>query len=162
MRADRAGALPADVSGISIDSRSIAKGEAFFAIQGDNRDGHEFVDGALKNGAGLAVVARAKRAQFSAGAPLLADRDRRRDFEAQPREPRRDRVLHARLRAAQKVPQALGPGREREDLHVQRRLGRARVDAEEAFAAGQRAGKNARTREDGLGIREQGVELRRR
>ena len=71
MRAEKSGALPADVSGISIDSRSIAKGEAFFAIQGDNRDGHEFVDAALKAGAGLAVVARDKRAQFAADAPLL-------------------------------------------------------------------------------------------
>jgi UDP-N-acetylmuramoyl-tripeptide--D-alanyl-D-alanine ligase len=72
MRADKIGALPADVSGISIDSRSIGKGEAFFAIQGDNRDGHDFVEAALKNGAGLAVVARSKRAQFAADAPLLA------------------------------------------------------------------------------------------
>ncbi|MBI3702450.1 MAG: UDP-N-acetylmuramoylalanyl-D-glutamyl-2,6-diaminopimelate--D-alanyl-D-alanine ligase [Rhizobiales bacterium] len=72
MRADKYGALPADISGISIDSRSIGKGEAFFAIQGDNRDGHDFVEAALKNGAGLAVVARGKRAQFSADAPLLA------------------------------------------------------------------------------------------
>ena len=58
MRAEKSGVPPADVSGISIDSRSIGKGEAFFAIQGDSRDGHEFVDSALKNGAGLAVVAR--------------------------------------------------------------------------------------------------------
>ncbi len=71
MRADRAGALPDEITGISIDSRSLAKGEAFFAIQGDNRDGHEFVDGALKVGAGLAVVARGKRASFSSNAQLL-------------------------------------------------------------------------------------------
>jgi UDP-N-acetylmuramoyl-tripeptide--D-alanyl-D-alanine ligase len=48
----------------------LAKGEAFFAIQGENRDGHEFVDGALKAGAGLAVVARSQRGNF-AEAPLL-------------------------------------------------------------------------------------------
>lgn len=70
MRADRSGALPDQVSGISIDSRTLAKGEAFFAIQGENRDGHEFVDGALKAGAGLAVVARSQRGNF-AEAPLL-------------------------------------------------------------------------------------------
>ena len=52
MRADAAGALPADVPGMSIDSRTLGKGDAFFAIQGDNRDGHDFVDGALKAGAG--------------------------------------------------------------------------------------------------------------
>jgi UDP-N-acetylmuramoyl-tripeptide--D-alanyl-D-alanine ligase len=70
MRADRSGALPADVPGISIDSRSIGKGEAFFAIRGDSRDGHDFVAAALANGAGLAVVARAEAARFP-DAPLL-------------------------------------------------------------------------------------------
>jgi UDP-N-acetylmuramoyl-tripeptide--D-alanyl-D-alanine ligase len=70
MDAERAGALPAELAGISIDSRSIYKGEAFFAIKGDNRDGHDFVEAALKAGAGLAVVARAQSARF-AGAPLL-------------------------------------------------------------------------------------------
>jgi UDP-N-acetylmuramoyl-tripeptide--D-alanyl-D-alanine ligase len=71
MRADKFGALPAEVPGLSIDSRSVAKGEAFFAITGDNHDGHDFVETALKAGAGLAVVARTKRAQFAAEAPLL-------------------------------------------------------------------------------------------
>jgi UDP-N-acetylmuramoyl-tripeptide--D-alanyl-D-alanine ligase len=71
MHATRSGALAADVSGISIDSRSIGKGEAFFAIQGDNRDGHDFVEAALKGGAGVAVVARGKQSQFPAGAALL-------------------------------------------------------------------------------------------
>ncbi len=71
MRADRLGALPADIGGISIDSRSLAKGDAFFAIQGENRDGHDFVEAALKAGAGLAVVARAQAARFAADAALL-------------------------------------------------------------------------------------------
>ncbi len=71
MRADKSGALQGDVTGISIDSRSIAKGEAFFAIQGDNRDGHDFVETALKNGAGVAVVARKRKVQFTPDAPLL-------------------------------------------------------------------------------------------
>jgi len=71
MRAEKSGALPADVLGISIDSRNMAKGEAFFAIKGDNRDGHDFVEAALKAGAGLAVVARDNRSQFDADAPLL-------------------------------------------------------------------------------------------
>jgi UDP-N-acetylmuramoyl-tripeptide--D-alanyl-D-alanine ligase len=70
MNAERAGALPTDLSGISIDSRTLVKGEAFFAIQGENRDGHDFVDNALKGGAGLAVVARSQRERFSK-APLL-------------------------------------------------------------------------------------------
>src|SRR6476660_1144502 len=70
MKADRAGALPAETSGISIDSRTLSKGDAFFAIQGDNRDGHDFVDAALKAGAGLAVIAGSQAARFAA-APLL-------------------------------------------------------------------------------------------
>src|SRR6516165_9907482 len=71
MNASRAGSLPGFVSGISIDTRTVAAGEAFFAIKGDNRDGHDFVEGAHKAGAGLAVVAADKRVCFAAGAPLL-------------------------------------------------------------------------------------------
>jgi UDP-N-acetylmuramoyl-tripeptide--D-alanyl-D-alanine ligase len=71
MGAEKSGALPAEVPGLSIDTRTIAKGEAFFAIKGDNRDGHDFVDAALKAGAGLAVVARDKRERFAADVPLL-------------------------------------------------------------------------------------------
>jgi len=75
MRAEKSGKIPADVQGISIDSRSAGKGEAFFAITGDNRDGHEFVDAALKAGAGVAVVAREKQLKFAEGAPLLVVAD---------------------------------------------------------------------------------------
>ena len=59
MAAERAGDLPCNVPGLSIDSRTIRPGEAFFAIQGESRDGHDFVAAALQAGAGLAVVARA-------------------------------------------------------------------------------------------------------
>ncbi|HEX3440796.1 MAG TPA: Mur ligase domain-containing protein, partial [Pseudolabrys sp.] len=69
MRADKSGALPPDTNGISIDSRSLGRGDAFFAITGDNRDGHDFVENALKAGAGLAIVARAKRGRFAPDAP---------------------------------------------------------------------------------------------
>src|SRR5688572_24863720 len=71
MDARRSGSLPGSISGISIDSRTITPGEAFFAITGDSRDGHEFVAGGLKAGAGLAVVSAAKAAEMPAGAPLL-------------------------------------------------------------------------------------------
>ncbi len=54
------GMLPEVVPGISIDSRTIAPGEAFFAIRGDRFDGHDFVNDALTAGAGLAVVAEAR------------------------------------------------------------------------------------------------------
>ncbi|MBV9260187.1 MAG: UDP-N-acetylmuramoylalanyl-D-glutamyl-2,6-diaminopimelate--D-alanyl-D-alanine ligase [Pseudolabrys sp.] len=70
MRAAKSGVLPASIDGVSIDSRNLEKGNAFFAIVGEHRDGHEFVNGALKAGAGLAVVAKDKARQFK-GAPLL-------------------------------------------------------------------------------------------
>jgi len=72
MAAQQHGALPADVSGLSIDTRTVKPGEAFFAIKGDARDGHDFVEAALKAGAGVAVVAEARRGQFAKDAPLLA------------------------------------------------------------------------------------------
>ena len=75
MDAEQDGALPAAISGISIDSRSVAPGEAFFAIKGDTHDGHAFVVAALANGAGLAVVAEGRHGEMGgempADAPLL-------------------------------------------------------------------------------------------
>ena len=71
MGAERAGQVPATVAGLSIDSRSVSPGEAFFAIRGDRRDGHDFVSDALAAKAALAVVAADRRAQFPDDAPLL-------------------------------------------------------------------------------------------
>src|SRR5258705_3916323 len=71
MRASINGALPEAISGLSIDSRTIAPGEAYFAIKGDIHDGHDFVAAALKSGAALAVVEVAQRDKFAADAPLL-------------------------------------------------------------------------------------------
>jgi UDP-N-acetylmuramoyl-tripeptide--D-alanyl-D-alanine ligase len=71
MRAQGEGALPDGVGGISIDSRSLRPGEAFFAITGESRDGHDFVPNALQAGAGLCVVARAKCTSLPANAPYL-------------------------------------------------------------------------------------------
>lgn len=42
--------------GISIDSRSIKPGQAFLALKGDNFDGHDFVEEAVKNGASGVIV----------------------------------------------------------------------------------------------------------
>ncbi|MEA2980438.1 MAG: UDP-N-acetylmuramoyl-tripeptide--D-alanyl-D-alanine ligase [Alphaproteobacteria bacterium] len=70
MGAQPQGALPQGVPGLSIDTRTIEKGEAFFALK-DVRDGHDFVEAALKAGAGLAVVAANKRDMFGRDAPLL-------------------------------------------------------------------------------------------
>jgi UDP-N-acetylmuramoyl-tripeptide--D-alanyl-D-alanine ligase len=71
MHASISGALPEAVLGLSIDSRTIAPGEAYFAIKGDVHDGHAFVMAALKAGAALAVVEAAQRGKFPDDAPLL-------------------------------------------------------------------------------------------
>ncbi len=71
IRAATNGALPDGVIGLSIDSRTIQPGEAYFAIKGDVHDGHDFVAAALKAGAALAVVERAHRDKFAADASLL-------------------------------------------------------------------------------------------
>ena len=54
------GNMPKGVTGISIDTRTLNKGDAFFAIKGDKFDGHNFASSAMANGAGLLVVAEAK------------------------------------------------------------------------------------------------------
>ena len=75
MGAASTGPLPLSIPGISIDTRTVAPGEAFFAIKGDNRDGHDFVEVALAAGAGLAVVAADRRDRFPGHAPLLVVSD---------------------------------------------------------------------------------------
>ncbi|MEZ2132311.1 MULTISPECIES: UDP-N-acetylmuramoylalanyl-D-glutamyl-2,6-diaminopimelate--D-alanyl-D-alanine ligase [unclassified Sinorhizobium] len=54
------GSLPEGITGISIDSRSITPGEAFFAIKGDRVDGHDYASMAMANGASLLVVSEAR------------------------------------------------------------------------------------------------------
>ena len=46
------------VFGYSIDSRTIAAGELFFAVTGERVDGHDYVEAALANGAVAAVVSQ--------------------------------------------------------------------------------------------------------
>ncbi len=63
------GEAPPAIVGLSIDTRTIGPGEAFVAIRGESRDGHDFVAAALKAGAALAVVAEGKAPKHLA--PLL-------------------------------------------------------------------------------------------
>jgi len=70
-RGTGSGPLPEAITGISIDSRTIAAGEAYFAIKGDVHDGHDFVAAALAAGAGLAVVAKGRSDAFGDDAPLV-------------------------------------------------------------------------------------------
>ena len=54
------GHLPEGISGISIDTRTLRPGEAFFAIRGDKFDGHDFATAAMAAGAALLVVSEAR------------------------------------------------------------------------------------------------------
>ncbi|HYM09682.1 MAG TPA: UDP-N-acetylmuramoyl-tripeptide--D-alanyl-D-alanine ligase [Bryobacterales bacterium] len=60
------------VQGYSIDSRAIRPGELFFAVRGERRDGHEFIDAALSSGA-IAAVASRGPAHCAARLLLAAD-----------------------------------------------------------------------------------------
>lgn len=61
-------------TGVSIDSRTIKKGELFFAISGPRFDGHDFVGDALKGGSCGAVVDASRVGESHLG-PLLAVED---------------------------------------------------------------------------------------
>ena len=49
---------PFHASGVSIDTRTLRPGDLFVALLGEGRDGHEFVAGALENGAAGAMTHR--------------------------------------------------------------------------------------------------------
>lgn len=47
-----------DFNGVSFDSRTLARGNLYFAILGESKDGHDFIDEARKAGAAGAVVSQ--------------------------------------------------------------------------------------------------------
>jgi UDP-N-acetylmuramoyl-tripeptide--D-alanyl-D-alanine ligase len=66
------------VGGYSIDSRTVAPGELFFAVRGERLDGHDFVAAALDRGAVAAVVSRERVASLpdvALSVPLLITED---------------------------------------------------------------------------------------
>jgi UDP-N-acetylmuramoyl-L-alanyl-D-glutamate--2,6-diaminopimelate ligase len=71
---ERRGALPADVDGVTDDSRAVARGGLFVAVRGADRDGHDFLDGAAQRGAAAAIVEDASRTRL----PSLVVRNGRR------------------------------------------------------------------------------------
>jgi len=75
LRARVSGGLPRDAAGVSIDTRSLAPGDLFFAIQGEARDGHEFVGNAFERGASGAVVDEAHAPALAGLAPLYVVKD---------------------------------------------------------------------------------------
>jgi UDP-N-acetylmuramoyl-tripeptide--D-alanyl-D-alanine ligase len=58
-------------SGYSIDSRTIAPGQLFFAVRGERLDGHDFVLPALQRGAVGAVVSEDQASRFADRSRLL-------------------------------------------------------------------------------------------
>jgi UDP-N-acetylmuramoyl-tripeptide--D-alanyl-D-alanine ligase len=65
-------ALSTAVNGVSIDSRSLAMGDLFFAIKGDAHDGHDHVARAFEAGASTAVVSRERAPELAALGPVFA------------------------------------------------------------------------------------------
>ena len=45
-------------TGVTIDSRAVKKGNIFIAIVGVNRDGHDFIDEAVKKGAAAVIISK--------------------------------------------------------------------------------------------------------
>ncbi len=72
MQARPAGAPVGVCTGISIDTRTLAPGDVFFAIRGETRDGHDFAAAALGKGASAAVVAHERVGAFEGLGPCLA------------------------------------------------------------------------------------------
>jgi UDP-N-acetylmuramoyl-tripeptide--D-alanyl-D-alanine ligase len=64
----------ARLAGVSIDSRTVGRGELFIAIHGPLHDGHRFVAAALEAGAAAAVVSRDRLGEYpeSVRAKLLS------------------------------------------------------------------------------------------
>jgi len=61
--------------GYSIDSRSIQRGELFFAVKGERLDGHDFVEAALDAGAVAVVINRHRISEFSNRRKLIGVND---------------------------------------------------------------------------------------
>jgi UDP-N-acetylmuramoyl-tripeptide--D-alanyl-D-alanine ligase len=53
---------PCEITGVSIDSRSVATGDLFVAVRGERHDGHDFLGEAARRGAGAALVSRTEHA----------------------------------------------------------------------------------------------------
>ncbi|MGH9312572.1 MAG: Mur ligase domain-containing protein, partial [Vicinamibacterales bacterium] len=70
------------IGGISIDSRTVAPGDLFFAIRGERLDGHTFIGAAFERGAMGAVVSDGAAARGPEGAILVLVDDTTRALQA--------------------------------------------------------------------------------
>ena len=57
-----------EIGALSYDSRSVGRGDCFFAVRGESSDGHDFIDAAVK--AGAAAVVRAPARTYGRGREL--------------------------------------------------------------------------------------------
>ncbi|WP_158817932.1 UDP-N-acetylmuramoylalanyl-D-glutamyl-2,6-diaminopimelate--D-alanyl-D-alanine ligase [Methylocapsa sp. S129] len=73
--------LSAAVAGVSIDTRTLAPGDLFFAIQGETSDGHDYVARAFAAGASACVVAQTRARELAAHGPVFAVDDTLRAME---------------------------------------------------------------------------------
>lgn len=83
------GQVTKPLTAVSIDSRAVREGDIFIAIKGERHDGHDFVAGALKAGAGLGMVSRVSPEMTAAGPVLEVAEDPLRGLEAMGRAARR-------------------------------------------------------------------------
>jgi len=70
-----------EVSGLSIDTRTLKAGDLFVALKGESRDGHAFVLAAMEANAGAALVSHVPEGIAPAAAPLLVVANTQRALE---------------------------------------------------------------------------------
>src|SRR5947209_8347009 len=73
--------LARPIEGVSIDTRTLAQGDIFFAIKSETGDGHDHVGRAFAGGAGACVVERARASDSSGLGPVFASDDTLRAME---------------------------------------------------------------------------------
>lgn len=62
--------------GVSTDSRRLKPGQLFFALEGDNFDGHDYIDQVLRAGAAAVIISQAEKvpaAQYEGAVILVKD-----------------------------------------------------------------------------------------
>lgn len=64
---------PFTAGGVSIDTRSLQKGDLFVALKGDRLDGHDYVDAAFAAGAGAVMVSKDYDISKAKGPVLVVD-----------------------------------------------------------------------------------------
>ncbi len=63
------------VSGVSTDSRTVKEGDCFFAIAGENFDGHDYIEDVFARGAACAVASRETGFEPASGKAILKVED---------------------------------------------------------------------------------------